>query len=56
MKTILLIKEIYIEGFRDLGNFVVKHYFKAFALFTLGMFAVVFYAFLFRLLTGFAFV
>jgi len=55
MKTILLFKEIYLEAFHNLGNYVVKHYFKAFALFTLGMFALVFYAFLFRLLTGFAF-
>ena len=55
MKTILLMKEIYLEGFRDLGNYIVKHYFKAFAWFTLAMFAIVFYAFMFRLFTGFAF-
>ncbi len=55
MKTILLIKEVYLEGFQDLGNYIAKHYFKAFAWFTLTMFAIVLYAFIFRLSTGFAF-
>jgi len=27
MKTALLIKEIYLEGFRNLGNFIVQKYF-----------------------------
>ncbi len=54
MKTILLLKEIYAEGFRNLGSYIIKHYFKAFTWFTLGMFAIVLYAFLFRLVTGFA--
>ena len=55
MKTILLIKEVYLEGFQDLGNYFAKYYFKAFAWFTLVMFAIVLYAFIFRLFTGFAF-
>ena len=55
MKTILLIKEVYLEGFQDLGNYIAKHYFKAFAWFTLTMFAIVVYAFIFKLSTGFAF-
>jgi len=55
MKTILLIKEIYLEGFQNIQNYVVKHYFKALAWFTLAMFIIVLYAFLFRLFTGFAF-
>ncbi len=55
MKTILLIKEVYLEGFQDLGNYIAKYYFKAFAWFTLVMFAIVLYAFIFRLSTGFAF-
>ncbi|EAR02299.1 DUF6747 family protein [Maribacter sp. HTCC2170] len=55
MKTILLLKEIYLEGFRNIQNYVVKHYFRAFAWFTLAMFVIVLYAFLFRLSTGFAF-
>jgi len=31
MNTILLIKEIYLEGFKNMQHYVVKHYFKAFA-------------------------
>jgi hypothetical protein len=55
MKTALLIKEIYLEGFRNLGNFIVQKYFKAFAWFSFIMFFVVLYAFIFRVYTGFAF-
>ena len=55
MQTLLLIKEIYLEGFKNIQNYVVKHYFKAFAWFTLAMYAIVLYAFLFRLSTGFVF-
>jgi len=55
MKTVLLIKEIYTDGFRNLGNFMVKEYFKVFAWFSFAMYAIVLYAFFFRLATGFAF-
>ena len=30
MKSTLLIKEIYLEAFRDLGHYLVKSYFKVF--------------------------
>lgn len=55
MKTVLLIKEIYTEGFQNLGNIIVKEYFKIFAWFSFAMYAVVLYAFIFRVATGFAF-
>ena len=55
MKTLLLVREIYQEAFNDLGHFIAKNYFKAFAWFSFGMFAVVIYAFVFRLITGFPF-
>ena len=55
MKTILLLKEIYSEGFKDLGNFIAERYFKFFAWFSFIMFAVVLYAFVFRVTTGFPF-
>ncbi|WP_299159373.1 DUF6747 family protein [uncultured Eudoraea sp.] len=55
MKTILLIKNIYREAFINLGHFLTKNFFEAFAWFTFGMFAVVVYAFVFRLITGFPF-
>ncbi|MBC2837815.1 DUF6747 family protein [Robiginitalea sp. SC105] len=55
METVSLIREIYREAFRDLGHFLIRNYFKMFALFSLAMFIVVLYAFIFRLATGFAF-
>jgi hypothetical protein len=55
MKAILLIKEIYNEGFRNLGNIIVKKYFKAFAWFSFIMFLIVLYALIYRISTGFAF-
>lgn len=55
MKTTLLLKEIYLEAFRNLGHFLIKNYFKAFSLFCLALFIITLYAFIFRLATGFAF-
>tara|TARA_R110002167_G_scaffold134051_17_gene319436 strand:- start:3298 stop:3468 length:171 start_codon:yes stop_codon:yes gene_type:complete len=55
MKTILLVKEIYLDGFKNLGNFIVERYFKFFAWFSFIMFAIVLYAFVFRVSTGYAF-
>ena len=55
MKTVLLLKEIYTEGFRDLGNYIAKRYFKFFAWFSFIMFVVVLYAFIYRIATGFPF-
>lgn len=55
MKTVLLLKEIYTEGFRDLGNYLAKRYFKFFAWFSFVMFIVVLYAFIYRIATGFPF-
>ncbi|MBC8769420.1 hypothetical protein H4O18_15590 [Arenibacter sp. BSSL-BM3] len=55
METILLFKEIYLNGFKQLGSWLVKSYFKAFAWFSFAMFLVVLYAFGYRLFTGFSF-
>jgi len=55
MKTVLLVREIYFEGFRNLGNYIIKHYLRAFTWFTIAMFVLVLYAFMFRLMSGFAF-
>ena len=55
MKTILLVQEIYAEGFKNLGSFLAKRYLKFFAWFSFIMFAVVSYAFIYRVATGFAF-
>ncbi len=55
MKTTLLIKEIYLEGFRNLGHYLLKNYLKVFAWFSFLLVAVGLYALVFRMLTGFAF-
>ena len=55
MRTVLLLREIYREGFRNLGHYLVKHYFKLFAWFSFIMFTVVLYAFVYRIFTGFPF-
>lgn len=55
MKALLLVKEIYHEGFRNLGSILVRNYLKVFTWFSLILFAVVLYAFIFRVITGFAF-
>ncbi|MEH6681285.1 MAG: DUF6747 family protein [Sediminicola sp.] len=55
MKTVLLVKEIYLDTFRNIGNYLLRNYFKAFAFFSFSMFCIVVYAFVFRLVTGFAF-
>ncbi len=52
---ITLVKEIYNDGFKNLGNHFVKSYFKAFAWFGFSMYAIVVFAFIFRISTGFQF-
>ncbi|WP_435314678.1 DUF6747 family protein [Cellulophaga fucicola] len=56
MKGILLCKEIYLNGFKNLGHFILKNYLKAFSWFSFALIAVAAYALLYRVLTGFAFV
>ncbi|MEO9891857.1 DUF6747 family protein [Aurantibacter sp.] len=55
MKNLLLIKEIYLEAFRDLGSLFIKQYLKVFAWFCLASYFIMLYAFVFRVSTGFAF-
>ncbi|WP_179955100.1 DUF6747 family protein [Maribacter luteus] len=55
MKTVLLFKEIYADQFRSIKNYVLRNYFKIFTWFTMAMFAIVLYVFLFRLFTDFPF-
>ena len=56
MKTIYLLRAIYLEAFRSLGNYLVRHSFKVFAWFCFVLILIALYAFLFRISTGFAFV
>jgi len=55
MKTVLLLKDLYFDAFRNLGNFLIKSYFKAFAWFSFILLFVVLYAFIYRVASGFAF-
>ncbi len=55
MKTLLLVKEIYLESFKDFSQLLIRNYFKAFSWFSFVMIAVVLYAFVFRVITGFHF-
>jgi hypothetical protein len=55
MSKLLLFKEIYFEAFRNLGNVLMKNSFKLFTWFCFALLAIVIYAFVFRLSTGFAF-
>lgn len=55
MKTLLLLKDIYREAFRNLGNYITRIFFKGFAWFNFALFIVVLYAFIFRVVTGFPF-
>jgi len=55
MKNIQLIREVYLEAFRNLGDAFTKNFFKVFSWFCFAAFLVVLYAFIFRVSTGFAF-
>lgn len=55
MKTTLLIKEIYSEGFRNLGSYILKNYLKIFSWFCFALIFMGLYALIFRMFTGFAF-
>ena len=55
MDSILLIKKIYLEGFKNLGHSVIKNFFKGYAWACFILSAIVVYAFIYRLSTGFAF-
>ena len=55
MDTLQNIRTIYNDGFKNLGSMIVKNYFKVFAWFGFAMYAVVLYAFVFRVATGFSF-
>jgi len=55
MNTLNLLKEIYVEGFRNLGSLMTKNAFKILAWFSFCMYMVVVYAFVFRISTGFVF-
>ncbi len=55
MTTILLFKDLYNEAFKNLGNIFSVNIFKVMSWFCFSCIAVILYAFVYRLATGFAF-
>ncbi len=55
MKSILLLKELYLQAFKTINHFFIKSFFKIFAWICFISFVIVLYAFIFRVATGFAF-
>lgn len=55
MEKLLLVREIYLEAFRNWGNKILKRYFKAFSWFCFALLLITMYAFIYRLSTGFVF-
>ncbi|MGF1557682.1 MAG: DUF6747 family protein [Flavobacteriaceae bacterium] len=55
MKTTLLIREIYLEAFKNLGNYILRNYLKIFSWFCFALILITSYALVYRIYTGFAF-
>ncbi len=55
MEKLLLVKEIYLEAFRNWTSMMLRRYFKAFSWFCFALWLITMYAFVFRVSTGFAF-
>ena len=55
MTTILLARELYVEAFKNLGHYLVITYFKSLTWLCAFALGIIFYAFTYRLFTGFAF-
>ncbi|MDC6404198.1 MULTISPECIES: DUF6747 family protein [Maribacter] len=55
MGNLLLIKEIYIEAFRNWKSYILEHYFKVFSWACFILIALALYALIFRISTGFSF-
>ena len=53
MNTLLLFREIYINAFKQISNFLVRNSLKLLAWFAFAMFLIVTYAFWYRIFTGF---
>lgn len=55
MTTFLLAKQLYIQAFKNLGHYLVTYYFKILSWVCFITLAIILYAFVYRLFTGFAF-
>ncbi|MBT8210249.1 MAG: hypothetical protein KJP14_06955 [Eudoraea sp.] len=55
MTTLLHLKEIYLNAFRQFSNYIVRNTLKVLAWFAFAMFLIVLYAFWYRIFSGFPF-
>ncbi|MGB5189520.1 DUF6747 family protein [Robiginitalea sp.] len=55
MEKLILVREIYVEAFRNWTSIILTKYFKVFSWFCFALWLVTMYAFIFRVSTGFAF-
>ncbi|MDV7137601.1 DUF6747 family protein [Maribacter sp. TH_r10] len=55
MSKLLLLKEIYLEAFKNWTSMFFKKYFKAFSWFCFALIVMAIYALVFRVSTGFNF-
>lgn len=55
MEKITLVKEIYIEAFRNWRSFILEHYFKVFSWVCFVLLGLAMYALIYRIATGFSF-
>lgn len=55
MGKLLLIKEIYVEAFRNWKILILENYFKVFSWLCFALLFIAAYALIFRISTGFAF-
>lgn len=55
MRKLLLVREIYIEAFKNWTYRLLNKYFKVYSWFCFALLLVVVYAFIYRVATGFAF-
>ena len=55
MEKITLVKEIYVEAFRNWKSFILENYFKLFSWICFVLIALAIYALVYRISTGFSF-
>jgi hypothetical protein len=55
MEKITLVKEIYIEAFKNWKSFILENYFKIFSWLCFILIAIAMYALIYRVSTGFSF-
>jgi len=55
MDKLLLVKEIYVEAFKNWTFRILQKYFKVYSWFCFALLCIVLYAFAYRVATGFSF-